>query len=160
MEHYQKTEEPHRMLRKIDLVLAAIIVVALLFALIVTIREVISLREQLMQQKHQIELVTQAYVEEMKTNKKLLEDRQAAAEAVKYTKQTDVDHQVSMLGDFFSFIGQSRELRKKMENTDFNDPKQADEYAKDLNAIMEKGLGTLTRIMLHNTEEPEANKTK
>lgn len=122
-----------------------------------TVKEMSSLRRQLAEQKQQIELVTTEYKKQLATNIKLQQERYAAKEAIKYTKQSDVDHNVTILSEFFSFIGKSNSLKKRMDNVDFNNPEELDKYANDLNEVLEKGLGTITRIMLHNTE-PETKK--
>ena len=124
------------------------------------IKEITSLRKQLSEQKQQIELVTTEYKKQLATNIKLQQERDAAKEAIKYTKQSDVDHNVTILSEFFSFIGKSNSLKKRMNTVDFNNPEELDKYANDLNEVLEKGLGTITRIMLHNTEPEPKNESK
>jgi hypothetical protein len=130
----------------------------LIFPLVIVTQEIADLKRQLVEQQAHIELVTQEYTKQLATNKQLQADREAAKAAVNYVKQDDVQHQVNALGDFFQFMGKAPAMRKRAENLNVDDPKELEAYAKDLDDTMQKGLGIITRIMLHNTEPTDKNK--
>lgn len=139
------------------LLISTLLVLIVVIPAFFMVKEITVLRQQLKEQKQQIELVTTEYKKQLADNIKLQEERDAAKKAIGYTKQSDVDHNVTVLSEFFSFMGKSNSLKKRMDTVDFNNPEELDRYTKDLNDVLEKGLGTITRIMLHNTE-PEPKK--
>jgi hypothetical protein len=140
------------------LVLILIVVLAA-YAYHIT-KEFNTLQAEVKLQQQQLELAAAEYRKQLAVSAQLRIERDKAKEAINYKKETPIQYQANLIGDFIQFLGESKDMSNQAKKLNADSPEDLEKYAENLQKTLDKGIGILGRIIIRNTEEPEQEPKK
>jgi hypothetical protein len=123
-------------------------------------KELHVLQVEMLAQHQKLELAAAEYRKQLAVSAQLRLERDKAKEAINYKKETPVQYQANLLGDFIQFLGESKDMSNQAKKLNADNPEDLEKYAENLQKTLDKGIGILGRIIIRNTEDPEQSPEK
>ena len=93
------------------------------------------------------------YQRQLARDAEMQQERKAAEQVSQYQpKQTQADYEAGLMRSAFHMMSQQAALTKTIEQLDADDPEALIKATEEMSGTMTTALGTLTRMMLRNTD--------